>query len=253
MSQLLQGTARGISGGIAAVAGVAAADFVHNGIPYDISAGTNIAVDSVGAIAFYHQGLPFTAASRLAVENGGVVDHISPGGAPFTAAGRLAIAPAVVDHYSAGVAYNADNNLSFSDAIVFGPDLITNGAFTFGMVGWTEQVAQVSVDNFQLRCQGSLALGYQEIVTEAAAVYRVVADQIVGSNSDENTIFASTQVLPIGEIGSNIVSQTTNQATWLFTATGIATFILCQQSAISPGGPTCLFDNITVRKTTETP
>jgi hypothetical protein len=251
MSQLLQGIERGITDGIAAIDALGAADYVHNGIPYDDGAGTAVAIDSVGAIAFHHQGLPFTAASRLAVAISGVVDHWGGGAAPFTAAGRLAVAPAVVDHYSAGVAYNADGNLSFSDAIIFGPELLINGGFNATMVGWTEQIAIAQQQTGQLRCQGPLAYAYQEIVTEVAAVYRVTADQIHGGGEPSIAVIASASNLAVGEIASNVVTNTVRGASWLFTATGIATFILLRQSDVSPS--TAFFDNVSVRKTTETP
>ena len=106
MSQLLQG----LQSPIDQIDGVAAPEYFHNGLPFDsVDA---LAVDTVNAIDHYHQGLPFTALGRIVAVINGIVARIAPGGAPFDSGGRLVFSDLLTDHFSAGVAYTADNSLA---------------------------------------------------------------------------------------------------------------------------------------------
>ena len=112
MSQLLQVATR--AGGLPAVDGTLAPEYVEEGVPYD---GGVLAVDTVSAINHYSQGVPFTATGRLAT-GGGAPDYYGSGGAPFTAAGRLCVSTTLAaEHYSASIPYASTSAISTITAV----------------------------------------------------------------------------------------------------------------------------------------
>ena len=113
MSQLLQIATRG--GQLIALSGATAPSFIDQGIPYVDDEGViKVAVEIAGVIDHHHQGLPFTAAGRLAVTNDKPVVYYGSGGAPFDATGLLVFGSGPIDHFSAGIAYTVQGQISTS-------------------------------------------------------------------------------------------------------------------------------------------
>jgi hypothetical protein len=107
MSQLLQIATRG-GGPIPVVDGAIAPDHFDQGIPYDRVEGANkVAVDVGGVITHHHQGLPFTAAGRIALDNGKPISYWGSGAAPFSSLFLLSGGVGAITHYSAGIPYTA--------------------------------------------------------------------------------------------------------------------------------------------------
>lgn len=111
MSQLFQVATRG-NGTVPVVDGVAAPDYVDQGIPFD--AGGRIAVDFVGAIHHYHQGLPFTAAGRLVGIVNAVVTRLASGGAPFDAVNKVVFGSSLSSHVGQGIPYTFSDQITTS-------------------------------------------------------------------------------------------------------------------------------------------
>ena len=107
MSQLLQVATR--AGGLPAVNGTLAPEYVEEGVPYD---GGVLAIDLNSAINHYSQGIPFTAAGRVAAGSGNP-NYYGSGGAPFNIAGRLCVNTVLAaEHYSASIPYASTSAIS---------------------------------------------------------------------------------------------------------------------------------------------
>ena len=121
MSQLLQLATR--SGDLATVDGVAAPEYVSQGLPFDA---TGLAVDTASPIAAYHQGLPFTENGRLAVTQDAGSKDFGSGGAPFVN-GRLSMDTAPVARVQAGAPYTSASALGGTGLAPFLGVTITSG------------------------------------------------------------------------------------------------------------------------------
>ena len=140
--------------------------------------------------------------------------------------------------------------LDKSKGLVLGPELVTNGDFSDGTMGWTAGVGSISVVSGEMRVvrSSNTSSAYQAISTVVGRTYKVTGLQRVVTPTSQPNLVARTGTDPsLGVIGfGNPTTSTVLEAnTFYFTAVGTTTYL--HLTAGAAAGEVA-FDNISVRE-----
>ncbi|GEM_PF-4890679 len=132
-------------------------------------------------------------------------------------------------------------------AFVYGPNIVSNGAFDTNTTGWAASASSLSVVEGRLRITGNTSggAGYaeQNVPTVVGKVYEVSVDMVDGT---------TVAYLNVGPSSPYLVAGGVSGQKYYFTATGTTTRLLLR---LSSGGVGVYadFDNVVLREVTPVP